>query len=408
MMNDDLTNKVKRQSSESSEALTEDGNKIFHELKDDENTKEDEGANLKAILPVFVHPPSKPVFVTRNVRLPIDTNTSSGLVSKNKKPGYLNPYTRLQERYESERILNDEISRTSFPPPTHIPTHKSTHTFNSWTRRRSKCKCKCTFSDAIVLGLILVVLVPVIYSILFAKQHWIRNYAYLATFSNVVLIVNIVMFVVEIWFNPKTGPEDIFFIEPRILAKIGGMSVREILCKHEYFRVLVSMVLHTDMIHLCMNSYGLLHSTGLFERKFGLFCTAAIYILSHISAVVICLPHMELSLVSVGASCAIYGVEGARIAELLFNIRRHGRKKVENYIKDFAFMFVFNAVYLFLRSQSASNLHHLAGLITGFIFGIVLFQKSLAYKLLGSLLLIFVLYRSVVLCYKRAKKIRFL
>lgn len=103
--------------------------------------------------------------------------------------------------------------------------------------------------------------------------------------------------------NPLYGPP------PSILLLCGGKSYNEIVHKHEQWRLVTAMFLHGGVIHLIMNTIGLVQLGFAIEGQFGPWRIAALYLISGIFGNMISCIFLPNE-ISVGASGALFGLIG--------------------------------------------------------------------------------------------------
>jgi len=138
----------------------------------------------------------------------------------------------------------------------------------------------------------------------------------------------------------------------------------------EWWRLLSSVFVHIGALHLFLNMWCLWNLGRLAERMFGNWVFLALYLLSGLGgslASVLWNP----SIVSAGASGAVFGVAGGLVAFWYFGKIGLPRSIIK---RDFASILTFVGYNLFfgLASQMVNNAAHIGGLLTGLALGALL------------------------------------
>lgn len=149
-----------------------------------------------------------------------------------------------------------------------------------------------------------------------------------------------------------------------VLYNIGASGVREIAEDGSYYRMFTSMFLHADAQHL-FNNMILLYCIGeIVERYAGHAWYTVVYFLSGIAGDVFSMAYELLTenyYTSVGASGAVFGIEGAL---LFLVILHHGRlEHIRTGRLLFAILF---SLYCGFTSAGINNAAHVGGVLMGF------------------------------------------
>lgn len=186
-----------------------------------------------------------------------------------------------------------------------------------------------------------------------------------AVCTTALIVVNVgVFFLLSIIGKP----EDAGF-----MLQYGAMYEPFIIQGHQYYRMFTSLFLHFGIEHL-LNNMVMLGALGWnLEFETGKIKFLIIYFVSGLGGNVLSL-YMDLksneSVVSAGASGAIFGLMGAMVWVVLRNHGRVGR--LTN--KGILFM-VLLSLYFGFTSSGVDNAAHVGGLICGFITAAVLYHK---------------------------------
>jgi membrane associated rhomboid family serine protease len=140
----------------------------------------------------------------------------------------------------------------------------------------------------------------------------------------------------------------------------------------EPWRLLANFFVHFGAIHLAANMFALWSAGAVVERLYGPLAFAAIYFAAGITGSIVSLA-AHPTIVSAGASGAVFGVYGALAA---FVLRRHGAipKVVLSRLSGVAGSFIaYNFIYGAAHA-GIDNAAHLGGLIGGFAAGAFLIR----------------------------------
>ena len=150
-----------------------------------------------------------------------------------------------------------------------------------------------------------------------------------------------------------------------LLYNIGAFGVSNIIEDGSYYRMFTSMFLHADTQHLFNNMIILFFVGEIVEKKVGHISYVLIYFLSGIMGDVFSMGYEFLSgefYSSVGASGAVFGVEGALFLLVLLN-----RGRMESItLGRMAFAILFS-LYNGFTSTSTNNAAHIGGFLAGFV-----------------------------------------
>lgn len=167
-----------------------------------------------------------------------------------------------------------------------------------------------------------------------------------------------------------------------------GAKVNFLIGLGEYWRLLTSMFLHADVMHLIFNMLALYILGRDIERFFGRTKFLLIYFISGLIGS--SFSYLIVSNVSVGASGAIFGLMGANL--FLYKINPTVYKRI--YGTDFLVLIGINLVLGLIR-PNIDMAGHIGGLIGGFVtafaFGLshekALIPKRIPFQVLAVLIL---------------------
>ena len=151
---------------------------------------------------------------------------------------------------------------------------------------------------------------------------------------------------------------------------IGDFSVMDLIQKGEWYRMLTSMFLHAGIGHLVSNMLILYYIGNAVEKRIGHILYLFLYVISGLVGNVFSAGYELLTsrfVGSIGASGAVFGVEGALLALALI----YRGKFAEITAGRIAFSIVFS-LYCGFTSSNVDNAAHIGGLLTGFLLAGIL------------------------------------
>lgn len=172
--------------------------------------------------------------------------------------------------------------------------------------------------------------------------------------SIVLVAVNVIVFLVCTF----TGD---------LLYNIGAISVLDLMDGKGTYRMLTSMFLHADAEHLVSNMVVLYYVGEIVEKRIGHLPYAVIYFLSGIAGDVVSMAYELWSgqyVSSVGASGAVFGIEGALLLLVLLN---HGRFYTERMTAGRVVFAIAFSLYCGFTSSTINNAAHIGGLMMGMV-----------------------------------------
>ncbi len=147
----------------------------------------------------------------------------------------------------------------------------------------------------------------------------------------------------------------------------GCLSAFEIVSRGEYGRILWAMFLHADASHLFNNMIILYFMGAMIEKEIGHFPFAGIYLISGIGGNLLSLISKIVGgdwAVSLGASGAVFGLDGLLLALVLFSPRR-----MENITPLRVVLMICLSLYSGFTGGNVDNPAHVGGLFAGFVLG---------------------------------------
>lgn len=155
-----------------------------------------------------------------------------------------------------------------------------------------------------------------------------------------------------------------------LLYNIGELDAAAVLLRREYGRIIYSMFLHAGIDHLFNNMVILFFLGAMIEKVTGHIQLLLIYLLSGIGANICSLLYKVMtmdSMASVGASGAIFGLDGVLLAWILLD-----RQAMPDVTPRRVLPMIVLSLYSGFTAHNIDNAAHVGGLLTGFAAGALL------------------------------------
>lgn len=154
------------------------------------------------------------------------------------------------------------------------------------------------------------------------------------------------------------------------LLQWGALHSSEVI-DGQWWRLFTCTFLHAGLMHMAINIYGLIIAGIFIEPLYGKTRFALLYFLSGIGGSISSLYWNE-NVISVGASGAIFGVNGAILILVLLGELKNS--------KGLLFLFgpyvVLNIIIGLLLAGNIDNAAHIGGLIVGMVLGFLLYRNK--------------------------------
>ena len=155
-----------------------------------------------------------------------------------------------------------------------------------------------------------------------------------------------------------------------LLYNIGELDAAAVLLRREYGRIIYCMFLHAGIDHLFNNMVILFFLGAMIEKVTGHIQLLLIYLLSGIGANICSLLYKVMtmdSMASVGASGAIFGLDGVLLAWILLD-----RQAMPDVTPRRVLLMIVLSLYSGFTAHNIDNAAHVGGLLTGFAAGALL------------------------------------
>ncbi|MBQ2100734.1 MAG: rhomboid family intramembrane serine protease [Lachnospiraceae bacterium] len=188
------------------------------------------------------------------------------------------------------------------------------------------------------------------------QRKW-KNWKEIPFVSISLVAINVIVFLIN-----EFSPMDLF--------SAGELSVEGVLVRGEYERFLYSLFLHDGIDHIFNNMVILFFMGTMVEKEIGHFSFGAIYFISGFGGSLLSL-YVKLiqgiSIGSVGASGAIFGLEGLLLSMVLFY-----RKAMPNVTPIRVTLMIALGLYSGMMADNVDNAAHFGGILVGLIMGALL------------------------------------
>lgn len=193
---------------------------------------------------------------------------------------------------------------------------------------------------------------------MFVRRENFKQYIKFYPIVSTLLAINIIIFILT--SLPGIG---------RPLLSI-GIGFNLLISEGEYWRLITPMFLHAGFMHLLFNMFSLYLFGPELEQLAGKARFLTIYMLSGIVGNVASYLLQDWDYMSLGASGAIYGILGA------FGALVYYTKKFLPQLKQIILPIIVIGVVMTFISPGINVTAHIAGLITGFIIGMIYFHPK--------------------------------
>mgnify|MGYP001128830975 CR=1 FL=1 len=184
----------------------------------------------------------------------------------------------------------------------------------------------------------------------------LKRWKELPVVSGTIVAANIVVYILCI----VTGSR---------LYKMGNLNVIDVLINREYGRVVWAMFLHIGVSHILNNMLILFFMGAMIEKETGHICYMLLYFLSGVGGNLVSLyakaVNNDMS-ASVGASAAVFGLDGVLLALVLFSGRKMATVTPARVVA-----MILLSLYNGFSGENIDNAAHVGGLIIGFLGGCV-------------------------------------
>lgn len=186
----------------------------------------------------------------------------------------------------------------------------------------------------------------------------------LYSISTLFVLINIVYFLILELSGATSNIEE--------MVRFGASRADLVFFNYEYFRLVSSMFMHFDIMHIAGNMIILFLLGERLEHVIGKVNFILIYLLSGIfSSVFSCIYDIYVNdmVVSAGASGAVFGIIGALIYILAVS-----KRMVEGLeLRSMILMTVLMLYYGF-TSSNVDNIAHIAGGLIGFVLSMAIYR----------------------------------
>ena len=174
--------------------------------------------------------------------------------------------------------------------------------------------------------------------------------------SGTLVAINVIVFLICTFYGD-------------VLYNKGELDIVGVLADKQYGRLLWAMFLHVGIEHLFNNMVILFFLGAMIEKVTGHISFLLLYFLSGIGgnlcSLSVKLLQMDYS-ASVGASGAIFGLDGVLLAWILLD-----RQSMPDVTPKRVILMIALSLYSGFTAQNIDNAAHVGGLVTGFLAGLL-------------------------------------
>ena len=175
--------------------------------------------------------------------------------------------------------------------------------------------------------------------------------------SGTLVAINVIVFLICTFYGD-------------VLYNKGELDIVGVLADKQYGRIVWAMFLHAGIEHLFNNMVILFFLGAMIEKVTGHISFLVLYFLSGIGgnlcSLLAKLLQMDYS-ASVGASGAIFGLDGVLLAWILLD-----RQSMPDVTLKRVILMIVLSLYSGFSAQNIDNAAHVGGLVTGFLAGLLL------------------------------------
>ena len=175
--------------------------------------------------------------------------------------------------------------------------------------------------------------------------------------SGTLVAINVIVFLICTFYGD-------------VLYNKGELDVVSVLADRQYGRIVWAMFLHAGIEHLFNNMVILFFLGAMIEKVTGHISFLMLYCLSGVGGNVCSLLAKFLQMdysASVGASGAIFGLDGVLLAWILLD-----RQSMPGVTPKRVILMIVLSLYSGFSVQNIDNAAHVGGLLTGFLAGLLL------------------------------------
>lgn len=193
---------------------------------------------------------------------------------------------------------------------------------------------------------------------MFIRNENFKQYISAYPIVSSIIAINLIIYIMT--FLPGIG--DVIFY--------GGMSVNGLIANGEWWRILTSMFIHANFMHVLFNMFSLFLFGPELEKIAGKARFLTIYFIAGLAGEAATFLLKAPNYASLGASGAIFGIFGA-FGAILY----HNRRTTPQLRQILLPIIVISVIMTFLQSN-VNETSHIGGLIAGFILGLVYFTPK--------------------------------
>jgi membrane associated rhomboid family serine protease len=198
------------------------------------------------------------------------------------------------------------------------------------------------------------------------RTPWVRRGESTISLTQIILGINVAVYLAMVFANGGSPFQDF----PGMELVRSGANVGPLTISGEWWRLLTSVFVHGNLLHIAFNMWCLWSLGALSESLYGRWTYGAVYLICGLGGSLGSIV-WNPQVMSVGASGAIFGLAGALIAAFKLGEFSVPRSALSGTLRSLMVFVVFNLAFGAV-SGVTDNAAHVGGLITGFILGAVI------------------------------------
>ena len=198
------------------------------------------------------------------------------------------------------------------------------------------------------------------------RTPWVRRGESTISLTQIILGINVAVYLAMVFANGGSPFQDF----PGMELVRSGANVGPLTISGEWWRLLTSVFVHGNLLHIAFNMWCLWSLGALSESLYGRWTYGAVYLICGLGGSLGSIV-WNPQVMSVGASGAIFGLAGALIAAFKLGEFSVPRSALSGTLRSLMVFVVFNLAFGAV-SGVTDNAAHVGGLITGFILGAII------------------------------------
>src|ERR1700691_2081262 len=195
------------------------------------------------------------------------------------------------------------------------------------------------------------------------RTPWVRRGESTISLTQIILGINVAVYLAMVFANGGSPFQDF----PGMELVRSGANVGPLTISGEWWRLLTSVFVHGNLLHIAFNMWCLWSLGALSESLYGRWTYGAVYLICGLGGSLGSIV-WNPQVMSVGASGAIFGLAGALIAAFKLGEFSVPRSALSGTLRSLGAFVIYNLIFGFAL-PGIDNTAHIGGLITGLVVG---------------------------------------